>query len=78
MSMNKRPGFFARLLAVITGAGKPPLQDVEETPPSSEEPEIASVGLPGSKWEFGCSAGAATEIASNYDEPTHMSGDNGA
>ena len=78
MSMNKRPGFFARLLAVLTGAGKHPLQDAEETSPPSEEPKIASVGLPGTHWVFGCSAGAVTEIASNYDEPMHMSGDNGA
>ena len=68
MSMNKRPGFFSRLLAVLTGAGKHPLQDAEETSPPSEESKTASVGLPGTQWVFGCSAGAASEVVAGYDQ----------
>lgn len=70
MSMNKRPGFFARLLAVLTGAGKHPLQNAEETSPPSEEPKIASVGLPGTHWLLECSLGASQELAPGYDQPT--------
>jgi hypothetical protein len=77
MSMNKRPGFFSRLLAAITGAGKHPSRDVEEKPPQSEEPENAPIGLAGSQWLFGCSAGAASEIAAEYDQPPRTPSDNG-
>lgn len=36
--------------------------------PKSEEAEITTAGLSGSAWIFGCSAGAAGEIAATYDE----------
>ena len=70
MFINKRPGFFSRLLAAITDAGKHPSRDVEEKQPQSEEqPENAPIGLPGSQWLFGCSVGAASEVAGKYDQP---------
>jgi hypothetical protein len=43
-------------------------EEGETALPKPEEMEIKAVGLPGSAWIFGCSAGAAGEIAATYDE----------
>jgi hypothetical protein len=61
---------FSRLVAGITGMWKRIFrQDAEEHPsPPADDSEMS---LLGSKWEFGCSAGAAQEIAGHYDEPKY-------
>ena len=57
----------------IIGLVEPPPGFEEERQPvilpKTGDTTIESIGLPGSQWLFGCSAGAAQEVAAGYDQP---------
>jgi hypothetical protein len=62
---------------IINGSPEPPPGfELERQPvalPKSNGTTNESIGLPGSVWLLGCSAGAATDVAAMYDQPNYTS-----
>jgi hypothetical protein len=74
---NEHTGFFSGLVEIIASMWRQTSRDTLQNPsPPSDDSDKVSIGLPGSKWEFGCSAGAAQEIAA-YDDQLETSLDDG-
>lgn len=67
-SNNECPGFLSQVIAIIAGIRKRASHNAEEdSVQNPDDSESAPIGLPGSKWDFGCSTGAAEEIAIGYN-----------
>lgn len=76
-SKSERPGFISQVMTIIAGMWRPASRNVEEdSAQNPDDSESAPIGLSGSKWLFGCSAGAAEEIAIGYDMPPVFPGAN--
>lgn len=74
---RKHSRVFSLLVATMVGVGQKVFQlttliigkERKTKLPKSNGAAIAAIGLPGSKWVLGCSAGAAKDIAAGYDMP---------
>jgi len=78
-SKSERPGLLSQVMAIVAGMWKRESHNEEEDlVQNSNDSENAPIGLPGSEWDFVCSASAAEEIAAGYDYATPwMVGDEG-
>jgi len=66
---NERPGFLSQVMGIVAGIWKRASHNKEEDlAQNADDSESVPIALAGSKWLFGCSAGAAEEIAIGYDD----------
>ena len=79
---NQKPiSFFPLVIAIIADvrekilrrAGRSKSKAEENLPPGSDNSGIGAIGLPGSKWLFEASTGAASEIDALYNSPGYPS-----